>query len=251
VRVNAAVVDDVLTGVCVMITVLDFVWVADGNVVRDAVAAIDVVSAGVTESDGRWEWVMLVVLVLDWVADGNVVCDAVATIDTVRDAVLEGNTVEEADGEDVAVAVAVSERLLLTVRDGVAESIPDAVTLGVVDTDEFSERLKEELSEADRVVDCAADGVLDGVDVRETLLDAVWDALADGSVTDRDTERTRDELLDADTVPHVDEAEMVPESDEEIELSFVNEADELPSSDPLRDNELSPVVDADADSVDE
>jgi hypothetical protein len=52
-------------------------------------------------------------------------------------------------------------------------------------------------------------------------------------------------------VPHVDEAEMVPESDEEIELSFVNEADELPSSDPLRDNELSPVVDADADSVDE
>jgi hypothetical protein len=55
VRVNAAVVDDVLTGVCVMITVLDFVWVADGNVVRDAVAAIDVVSAGVTESDGRWE----------------------------------------------------------------------------------------------------------------------------------------------------------------------------------------------------
>jgi hypothetical protein len=116
---------------------------------------------------------MLVVLVLDWVADGNVVCDAVATIDTVRDDVLEGNPVEVADGEDVAVAVAVSERLLLTVRDGLAEIIPDAVTLGVVDTDAFSERLKEELSKADRVVDCAADGVLDGVDVRETLLDAV------------------------------------------------------------------------------
>jgi hypothetical protein len=40
---------------------------------------------------------MLVVLVFDWVADGDVVCDAVATIDTVRDDVPEGTAVEEAD----------------------------------------------------------------------------------------------------------------------------------------------------------
>jgi hypothetical protein len=38
-----------------MLMVLDFDWVADGNVVRDTVAAMDGVSAGVAESDGRQE----------------------------------------------------------------------------------------------------------------------------------------------------------------------------------------------------
>jgi hypothetical protein len=37
-----------------MVIDVDFDWVADGGAVRDAVAAIDVVSTGVIESDGRW-----------------------------------------------------------------------------------------------------------------------------------------------------------------------------------------------------
>jgi hypothetical protein len=193
---------------------------------------------------------MLVVLVFDWVVDGDAVCDAAATIDTVRDDVLGGNPVDDADEEYVTVAVAVLERPLLTVRDGLVE-IPDAVTPGVVDTDEFSEPIGENNPVADRVVDCAADGVLDGVDVREKLFDAVRDPLTDGSVMDSVTDTTREEVLDADTVPHVGDADMVPKSDKEDELSLVNEADELPEFDPLRDNELSLVVDADAEKVDE